>query len=569
MATPQIITCQSTVDIPAVDIASFVFSSGTPESRQNPQYFDADSPSRCYSLSEAELYVKRISKGLINHGLQPDDKVMLFSGNALYFPVLFWGVVAARCVFTSVNPGASETELEYQLRDSESRILLAHPSATTIALAAARRAGLPIERVFAFVDPGEVAESKTAPLRPWTDLWCSPDEVATWRWHRIESLEEAQSTTAILNYSSGTTGTPKGVEISHYNAVANSIQLVAKRSMVDDTETARARRARLDIIGERWLAPLPMYHAYGQTYYCMNAARLGAKVYIMRKYNLSKLLLYADLYRITFLTLVPVIANMMARHPHPAMYNLKSVESIVCGSAPLNPDLAQVVARLYLRNGVTIKQGLGMTETTCSLTQFAPDDKDDGRSVGWLNANCTAQVRPVPGEDFTDGAPPGVTVGEILVSGPNIMKGYYRRPEQTRESIHVDAKGVRWLRTGDIGYATEKGHFYLVDRLKDLIKVKGMQVSPAELELTLLEHPNVSDAAVVGIKRPDGEYPLGFVVRKSGTVTARELQELIESRFAPHKWLTAGVQFVDSIPRTASGKIIRRALRDSGLKAKL
>ena len=109
MATPQIITCQSTVDIPAVDIASFVFSSGTPESRQNPQYFDADSPSRCYSLSEAELYVKRISKGLINHGLQPDDKVMLFSGNALYFPVLFWGVVAARCVFTSVNPGASET----------------------------------------------------------------------------------------------------------------------------------------------------------------------------------------------------------------------------------------------------------------------------------------------------------------------------------------------------------------------------------------------------------------------------------------------------------------------------
>lgn len=204
----------------------------------------------------------------------------------------------------------------------------------------------------------------------------------------------------------------------------------------------------------------------GQTYYCMNAARLGAKVYIMSKYNLSKLLLYADTYHITFLTVVPVIVNMMFSHPDSTRYNLKAVENVICGSAPLNPEVAKKVSTLYLRDGVSIMQGLGMTESTCSLMQFAPDDEQDGRSVGWLNANCKAQIRPVPGEDFTGTAPPGVPVGELWVSGPNIMKGYYKRPEQTQGAIHLDANGLRWLRTGDIGYVNEKGHFYLVDRLK-------------------------------------------------------------------------------------------------------
>ncbi|KAL2831023.1 hypothetical protein BJY01DRAFT_240202 [Aspergillus pseudoustus] len=559
---PRIIECPHTVEVPTIDVASFVFSSGTLESRQIPQYFDADSPSRCYSLSQAEAYVKRIAKGFQKFGLQPDDKVLLFSSNSLYFPVLFWSVVAARCVFTSVNPGASETELEYQLRDSEAKILLAHPSVFQTALAAARRVGLPATHVYSFTDPDANETDANRPIRPWTDLWCSSEETSEWKWHRITSLEEAQSTTAVLNYSSGTTGPPKGVEISHYNAVANCVQLVHKRGLVGDTEPARRRKARLRLSGERWLAPLPMYHAYGQTYYCMNAARLGAKVYIMSKYNLGKLLLYADTYRITFLTVVPVIVNMMARQASAARYNLQSVENVICGSAPLNPEVADNVARRYLRDGVRIMQGLGMTECTCSVTQFAPDDKDDGRSVGWLNANCRAQLREIVGEEFSGSAPSGRAVGELWLSGPNIMKGYYKRPQQTEESIHVDNDGMRWLKTGDIGYVDDKGRFYLVDRMKDLIKVKGLQVSPAELELALLEHPDVTDAAVVGAKRPDGEYPQAFVVRKSATVSGDDLQRLIEARFARHKWLAAGVHFVDVIPRTASGKIIRRALRD-------
>lgn len=220
----------------------------------------------------------------------------------------------------------------------------------------------------------------------------------------------------------------------------------------------------------------------------------------MSKYNLDRFLLYLDTYRITFLSGVPVILNQLAKHPNPSTYNLRSIESVNCGSAPLNPETGRAVASLYLRPGITVKQGLGMTECTCSLSSCAPDDIDDGRSVGWLNANCKVRVVPVDGEDFAESLPVGQRGGELWITGPNVMKGYYRRPEKTAETIVVE-NGTRWLRTGDIGYVdAATGKIFVVDRMKELIKVKGLQVSPAELELTLLEHEGVADAAVVGAK---------------------------------------------------------------------
>lgn len=198
----------------------------------------------------------------------------------------------------------------------------------------------------------------------------------------------------------------------------------------------------------------------------MNAARLGAKVYIMSKFDIAKYLLYLDIYRITFATMVPVIMNMLAKYPQPEKFNLKTIDGIVSGSAPLSPDIAKAVKRLYLHDSATIKQGMGLTETTCSLFQFAPDDIDDGRSIGWLNANCRAKIVTVDGKLYTGTAPPGVTVGEIMVSGPNIMKGYYKKPKETAETIITDADGTRWLKTGDIGYADDRGRFYIVDRMK-------------------------------------------------------------------------------------------------------
>ncbi|EXJ66288.1 uncharacterized protein A1O5_10440 [Cladophialophora psammophila CBS 110553] len=514
------------VSIPLVDVNSFVFSSGTPSSRQAPQYFDAARPAKCFSLADAEGYVKQVGQGLQKLGLQAGERVLLYSNNRLYFPIVLWATIAAGCIFTAASPTASVTELEYQLRDSGAKLLLSHHGGADVALKAAARASLPTTQIYLFGDLDEKVPSQlSGRLQPWTKLWSSPQEAASWSWKRMTSMEELASTTAVINYSSGTTGLPKGVEISHYNLVANSTQFLFKRNLVADTPQGRARKARLDLSGERWLAPLPMYHAYGQTYYSISAARLGAKVFIMTKFNVVQYLLYLDIYRITFMTSVPVILTMLCKQDNPHRFNLKAVEVVTSGSAPLDPELGKMVEDRYLRSNVKVKQGWGMTETTCSIT----------------------------------GGLANHTIGEIWVAGPNIMKGYWHKPKETSETI-VYEDGHRWLRTGDIGYIDERGRIYIVDRLKELIKVKGLQVAPAELELSLLAHPDVIDAAVVGAKIEGSEYPRAFVVRKTPAITAASLFEYIKERFAPHKWLTGGVYFIDAIPRTGSGKVIRRAL---------
>ncbi|KIW88205.1 uncharacterized protein Z519_11316 [Cladophialophora bantiana CBS 173.52] len=554
------------VSIPLVDVNSFVFSSGTPSSRQAPQYFDAARPAKCFSLADAEGYVKQVGQGLQKLGLQAGDRVLLYSNNRLYFPIVLWATIAAGCIFTAASPTASVTELEYQLRDSGAKLLLSHHDGACVALKAAARASLPTTQIYLFGDLDENIPSQlSGRLQPWTKLWSSPQESASWSWKRMTSMDELASTTAVINYSSGTTGLPKGVEISHYNLVANSTQFLFKRNLVADTPQGRARKSRLDLSGERWLAPLPMYHAYGQTYYSISAARLGAKVFIMAKFNVVQYLLYLDIYRITFMTSVPVILTMLCKQDNPHRFNLKAVEVVTSGSAPLDPGLGKMVEDRYLRSNVNVKQGWGLTETTCSITGFAPDDEDDGRSIGWLNPNCYAKIVPVAGQDFQKSGLANRTIGEIWVAGPNIMKGYWHKPKETSETI-VYEDGHHWLRTGDIGYIDERGRIFIVDRLKELIKVKGLQVAPAELELSLLAHPDVIDAAVVGAKMLGVSE--SFCGSQNPRVTAESLFEYVKERFAPHKWLTGGVYFIDAIPRTGSGKVIRRALPSVEAKAR-
>lgn len=197
----------------------------------------------------------------------------------------------------------------------------------------------------------------------------------------------------------------------------------------------------------------------------MNAARLGAKVFIMPKYNVHQLLLYLDIYRITFMTSVPVIMTTLASQKNPDMYNLKAIESVVTGSAPLNPEIGKIVEQVYLHDAVKIKQGYGMTECTCSVSGFAPDDESDGKSVGSLNANCRAKIVEIEGRNFTSSTPPGVITGEIWISGPNVMRGYYKMPKETANAMAYE-NGESWFRTGDIGYVDKRGYIYIVDRLK-------------------------------------------------------------------------------------------------------
>ncbi|KAM5347464.1 hypothetical protein ACJ41O_010469 [Fusarium nematophilum] len=518
------------IDIPITDIPSFIFS-GPARAHSQPQYFNADNPAQNFSLERAEQWVKRWAKGLNDFGIGPDDKVMLVSGNSLYFPILLWGVLASGGVFTGCSPASS---------------------------VAADTVGLPRSNVLVF---SRLGEARTYAGRPWTDLWASDADVSNWTWRKFATREQAESATAVINYSSGTTGLPKGAEISHYNIVSNSTQVAFKRNMVANTEAGRARKQRIDLSGERWLAPLPMFHAYGQTYYCTTAAITGCKVFIMPKYSLERYLLYLDIYRITFLTGVPTLLVSLSKYPAASSFNLKAVESVLTGSAPLNPDIGKTVQEAYLRPGIQVKQGWGLTETTCSATGFAQDDEDDGRSIGWLNPNMRARIVPMPEYSFDTSREFPHTIGEIWISGPNVMKGYYKRPQETRSVIIVEGSD-RWFRTGDLGYVDQRGRLYIVDRMKELIKVKGLQVAPAEIEQTILTYPGVEDAAVIGEKRPNGEHPKAFVVvdKTVHRITERDIQQHVEKRLSRHKWLTAGVEFINSIPRTPSGKVMRRLL---------
>lgn len=327
---------------------------------------------------------------------------------------------------------------------------------------AAKAASLKPSHVFVFGDPDE--DLSGAQFRPWTTFWATPQEVESWSWKRLSTLEQANGTTAVINYSSGTTGMPKGVEITHYNLIANSEQVLFKRNVVSDTDRGRARKKTIDTSGERWLAPLPMYHAYGQAYYCMNAARLGAKVFIMSQFTVPKYLQFLDIYRITFMTAVPTILAMLNKYEHPERFNLKALEVVTSGSAPLDSNTAKIITQKFLKSGVEVKQGWGMTETTCSATGFSPDDQDDGSSVGWLNPNTLVKIVP-PEEDQGSVSSNGVNTGELWVAGPQIMKGYWKNERATKETI-VESDGHRWLRTGDIGYVDQRGCIYIVDRLK-------------------------------------------------------------------------------------------------------
>ena len=200
-------------------------------------------------------------------------------------------------------------------------------------------------------------------------------------------------------------------------------------------------------------------------YYCTTAARMGVKVFIMMEYTIQRYLKFLDIYRITFLTGVPTLMVQLSKHPEAKSYNLKSIESVVTGSAPLNPAIGRLVEKSHLRPGVRVKQGWGMTETTCSATGFAQDDEDDGSSIGWINPNLSVKIVPMHEFGFEQDDTVPYTIGEIWVSGPNIMKGYYKKPQATAETI-VYEDGQRWLRSGDIGYVDNRGCLFIVDRMK-------------------------------------------------------------------------------------------------------
>jgi acyl-CoA synthetase (AMP-forming)/AMP-acid ligase II len=437
--------------------------------------------------------------------------------NCPEYAIAFHGVAAAGGACTTVNPLYTETELTHQLEDSGARFLLTVPVFMDVARAAAGAAG--IEEVFV---AGE-ADGAT-PLTELTGSGLPRPDV---------SIDPA-SDLAVLPYSSGTTGLPKGVMLTHHNLVANICQM---------------QRAFPINAGDTLIGVLPFFHIYGMTVIMNQGLRAGATIVTMPRFDLEQFLSLLERHSVTRAYVVPPIALALAKHPAVDDVDLSALTTVMSGAAPLGADLSERVAA---RVEASVIQGYGLTETSPVTHVIRVEGDQRPGSIGQPIPNTECRiVDPESGAD----APPGER-GELWIRGPQVMEGYLNNPEATAGTVDPDG----WLHTGDIATSDDDGFFAIVDRLKELIKYKGFQVAPAELEALLITHPAIADVAVIG--SPDeeaGELPKAFVVAAGDELDADELMAWVADQVSPQKRIRL-VERVDEIPKSPSGKILRRVL---------
>jgi acyl-CoA synthetase (AMP-forming)/AMP-acid ligase II len=349
---------------------------------------------------------------------------------------------------------------------------------------------------------------------------------------------------AVLPYSSGTTGLMKGVMLTHRNLVANIEQAWNSMPVTDD---------------DTLVGVLPFFHIYGQTVVLNMGLAKGSTIVTMPRFDLDELLEIVERHGLTWLHVAPPVILALATAPQVEGRDFSKLKLVISGAAPLDGELAR---RAEERIGAPIRQGYGMTELSpvTHKSRLARIEETPRGSIGALIPNTEARlVDPETGEDVAEGQE-----GEIWIRGPQVMRGYLNNAAATSETLVGDG----WLRTGDIGRVDPDGFFYIVDRLKELIKYKGYQVPPAELEAVLVSHPKVKDAGVIGVPMDDGgEAPKACVVADDG-LDPDELIAYVSERVAPYKRIRE-IEFVDEIPKSASGKILRRVLREQHASAKI
>ncbi|KAK5992971.1 Phenylacetyl-CoA ligase epaB [Cladobotryum mycophilum] len=531
------------IDIPQTNVLTYLFGDGQNASA-DPLWIDSKNPQKSLSPKQALQWIKRLGYGLQRLGLQRGDVVMICTPNHVFVPVSYLGIVGSGCIFSGANPIFTVPELVHQLSNTTAKAVLAHPSVLPSILEAAAKVGIPKDRIFQFSDEQNPVRQGVA---DWSAMLAAPSEAGDWKWPEF-SPEEATTTIATINYSSGTTGLPKGVCIPHSALIANGAQTAFVRDFHPKYTDDRPG------LPERWIGFLPLYHAYGQLYANMLCIKLNVPIYIMSKFGFEDFLSTIERYKITTLQVAPPVLIMLSKRPETLRYNLSSVSAILCGAAPLSREL-QIQCEELLN--VKISQGWGMTELTCgaiSLPVGAADNKPG--SVGKLLPNCECKLIGEDGKEVRAGTP-----GELCIRGPNVCLGYWKNEAATKESL--DEEG--WFKTGDIGVCNDEGLFWIVDRKKELIKVNGHQVAPAELEAVLLENEHIADAAVVEIKLGGNEWPRAYVVIQEGSkskITTEDVQKWVAKRVSKHKRLVGGVTFIAEVPKLASGKIMRKVMRE-------
>ena len=503
------------VEIPAVPLTGYVLARAA-ELADKPALIEG-ATGRVMTYGQLAAGIRSLAGGLVTHGFAPGDVLALMAPNLPEYAVVFHGVAMAGGVVTTINPSYTEREVAHQLNDAGAGILVTIPMFLKTARAAATDTG--VTEIYV------LGEADGTPSL--TSLFGPP---------LAEQVPVDPEALIVLPYSSGTTGLSKGVMLSHRNLVANIAQVLAASQLNSD-----------DVL----IAVLPFFHIYGMQVLMNTGLRAGATIVTLPRFELAQFLEVHQTHRATRTFVAPPIVVALAKHPLVDSYDLSSLDQIFSGAAPLSAELALECAA---RIGCDVVQGYGMTELS-PVSHLTPPGMLKVGSVGVTAPNTqTRIVDPASGDDLAIDLD-----GEIWVRGPQVMQGYLNNPQAT--AITLDSDG--WLHTGDIGHVDSDGHLYVVDRLKELIKYKGFQVPPAELEALLLTHPAVADAAVVGLPDEEaGEIPAGYVVLRPGqSATAEQIQEFVAGQVASYKQIRR-LTFLDAVPKSASGKILRRVLRE-------
>ncbi|MFD3404689.1 AMP-binding protein [Kribbella sp. NPDC058693] len=468
------------------------------------------------SYAQLDQMTRRVAAGLAELGIRHGDVIALYSPNTILYPVVFYGATRAGATVTTVNALYTADELHKQLVDSKAKLLVTISLFLPVATAAIE--GTDVAEIFV-CDQAEGYRSVQELLAS-----TGPEPEVT-----IDPAEDV----AVLPYSSGTTGAAKGVMLTHRNIGTNISQAEVMITLAEE---------------ERIIAILPFFHIYGLSVLMNLPLRLGATVVVLPKFDLQQFLTTLDEQRITRAFVAPPVVLALAKHPAVDGVNLSALKHVTSAAAPLDGELAEACAkRLGLH---AVLQAYGMTELSPGTHAVPQDDPEPPPgAVGKLFPSTEMRLVGADGNDADE--------GEIWIRGPQVMKGYLGRPADTDATIDRDG----WLHTGDIGRVDARGYLYVVDRVKELIKYHGYQVPPAELEAVLLTDDRIADAAVIGVSADGNEVPKAFVVPMPGAeLTEADVMEYVAARVAPYKKIRQ-VEFIEAVPKAASGKILRRELR--------
>ncbi|KAI8938201.1 hypothetical protein NX059_005862 [Plenodomus lindquistii] len=522
---------------------------------------------KTYSSLDVRDRVDYLARGLAkelgfapNKGTEWDKVIAVFSVNTLDTLPLAWATHRLGGLQTPANAAYSAAELEYQLKNSGAKALFTCVPLLATAREAAKNSGIPENRIYILEVPEQLGGKAPSGMKTVDDFIREGqklDRLEPLNWQKGDGAKK----TAFLCYSSGTSGLPKGVMISHRNVIANTLQIKTFEKPYRDTIIKDVRNQ--SDYTENALGLLPMSHIYGLVVICHSSMYRGDGVIVLPKFEFASTLQAIQDYKINSLFLVPPIIILMTKNkPLLDKYDLSSVWSLFTGAAPLGSETAEDLQKIF--PSWKIRQGYGLTETCTVVCSSSPTDIWFGSS-GSLLPGIEVKIVTPEGKEITTYDEPG----ELCVKSPAVVLGYLNNDKANAETF-IDG----YMHTGDEAVIRKAAsgieHVFITDRIKELIKVQGHQVAPAELEAHLLTHPAVNDCAVIQIpNEKTGEVPKAYVVKspsvgleENDRLLARSIQQHVEKHKARYKWISGGVEFIDEIPKSPSGKILRRLLRD-------